>query len=543
MRQPRRRAVRHLALTLGASLVVALASVGGSGPVALAIMPVEVGPGARSVGDPFYPTLGNGGYDVTSYDLDLTWHAPDAAHPTGWIAGVATIDIQLREHLTELSLDLRRDTTEVSSVRVGGVLARHRADGFGRKLIIEPPDLLQAARTTRLRIEWTARPAPVHRLGEELGVEDPDGLDRADARGFLADGDGGFFLASQPNGAHTLFPSNDHPTDPAPVRVRLTAPAGMLGVATGRRIEEVAHPDGSTTTTWVSDDPVATHVLAMGVGRSTLIEDDIPGGPHLRSVVPTALAPFAEHRLAVLPEVVTWLEDAIGRPYPFRTLGLQLVPPGATGAILEGQTLILAGAGMLDPRLSECAWTSLMVHEVAHQWFGDSVAIARWDQKWLSEGHATYYEQLWEAESGCDALGRDRRFRRLYAGAQAARDRGGPPDRPRAPRFAYDATIYAQGALALEALRREVGDERFRAIETTFLDRFRGRSASTDDYIDTASEIAGRDLRPFLEAWLRDDQVPRLPAGPSPSARPSSSVAPASPAEPTSSAVVVSASD
>lgn len=520
MRQPRRRAVHHRALSLGAILAIALASVAGPGPVALAITPVEVGPGARSAGDPFYPTLGNGGYDVTSYDLDLTWHAPDAEHPDGWLTGIAEIEVLPTEFLSELSLDLRRHTTEVSAVRVDGMPVQHRADGFGRKLIVEVPEVLRAGRPARLHIEWTARPAPVHRWGEELGLGDPDGIDRADARGFLADGDGGFFLASQPNGAHTLFPSNDHPTDPAPVRIRLTAPAGMSGVATGRRIEEVANRDGSTTTTWVSDDPVATHVLAMGVGHSTLIEDDIAGGPHLRSVVPTVFAPLAEQRLAVLPEVVAWLEAAIGRPYPFRTLGLQLVPPGATGAILEGQTLILVGAGMLDPRVSACAWTSLVVHEVAHQWFGDSVALARWDQKWLSEGHATYYEQLWEAESGCDVPGRDRRTRRLYAGAQAARDRGGPPDRPRGPRFAYDATIYGQGALALEALRREVGDATFRDIETTFLDRYRGRSASTDDYIDLASEVAGRDLRPFLEAWLRDEQVPALPPVPGASAVP-----------------------
>ncbi len=522
---------------LGVMAIATLLAVSGMPgvPAAWAITPVEVTAGARTLGDPFYPTLGNGGYDVQAYDLDLTWHAPDALHPEGWLEGVAIIDVQLREHLTELSLDLRRDTTEVASVRVGGVLAEHHGDGFGRKLVVVPPEVLLAGHTARLRVEWVARPGPVHRLGEELGMD--GGVGHTDARGFLADGDGGFFLASQPNGAHTLFPSNDHPTDLAPSRVRLTAPAGMLGIATGRRVEEVPHPDGSTTTTWVSDDPVATHVLAMGVGRSTLIEDQVTGGPHLRSVVPSALAPLAAARLAVLPGLVTWLEDAIGRPYPFRTLGIQLVPPGATDAILEGQTLILAGAGMLDPRVSRCAWGSVLVHEIAHQWFGDSVAIARWDQKWLSEGHATYYEQLWEAASGCDTLGVDGRAARSHAIAQEARDAGGPPDRPRSPRDVYDATVYAQGALALEALRREVGDATFRAIETTFLDRFRGRSASTDDYIDLATEVAGRDLRPFLEAWLRSDQVPELPVDPG-SQRPVPPGSPGTPDTPVSSPVV-----
>jgi aminopeptidase N len=190
--------------------------------------------------------------------------------------------------------------------------------------------------------------------------------------------------------------------------------------------------------------------------------------------------------------------------------------------VLEGQTLVLAGAGLLDPRVDACAWEGLLVHETAHQWFGDSVSLTRWDQKWLSEGHATWYQRLWEGESGCDPLGFDGRMAAIDAGAQAARDAGGPPDQPRGPAFAYDATIYDQGALALEALRCEVGDETFRAIEGEWLDRYRGASASTDDFIEVASDVAGRDLGSFLDTWLRSDTVPPFPCAPVASAAPSS---------------------
>ena len=150
---------------------------------------------------------------------------------------------------------------------------------------------------------------------------------RVVARGFLSDGDGGFFMASQPNGAHTLFPSNDHPADKAPVTVHLTAPAGMLGVATGTRVSETANDDGTTTTTWRSIHPVATHVLGLGVGRWSVLEDDPPAGPHLRSSVPAELQLLAPLRTDALPAVVSWLEGAIGRPYPFASLGVQLVAP------------------------------------------------------------------------------------------------------------------------------------------------------------------------------------------------------------------------
>src|SRR6185436_17396508 len=180
---------------------------------------------------------------------------------------------------------------------------------------------------------------------------DPSGRERLrDARGFLSDGDAGFLLASQPNGAHTLFPSNDHPTDKATFTVRLTSPPGMLGVATGERTTQVAHADGSVTTTWVSAAPVASHVLAMGVGRTAVIESEMPDGPHLRSVVPALLAPISGYRLEDVDDAVTWLQGELGVPFPFPSIGVQLVAPSATRAVLEGQTLILAGAGSLDPR-------------------------------------------------------------------------------------------------------------------------------------------------------------------------------------------------
>ncbi len=466
------------------------------------------------LGDPFYPTLGNGGYDIRAYDLDLVWHAPDASHPQGSITGIATIELRPDVALSELSFDLTRRNSQVTSVTVDGLAAGHRADGQGRKLIVRPAEVLPTGQDAQVVVTWRATPLGVHRLGEELPMGGPGKAGdsaTAVARGFLSDGDGGFFMASQPNGAHTLFPSNDYPTDKAVVTVHLTAPPGMLGVATGSRVSQTANADGSTTTTWQSTDPVATHVLAIGVGRWSVLEGDAPDGPHHRSSVPAELAILAPIRTAAFGEAVTWLEDAIGRPYPFVSVGVQLVAPGSTDAVLENQTLVLTGAGILDPRVPDCAWRGLVVHETAHQWFGDSVSLTRWDQKWLSEGHATWYQRVWEAASGCDPIGLDGRMHQIYAAAQVARDVGGPPDRPRAPRFAYDSTIYDQGALALYALRQRVGAATFQDIETTWLDRYAGGSGSTDDFIALASEVAGAHLEGFLEAWLRSDTVPPMP--------------------------------
>ncbi|MFN8518027.1 MAG: M1 family metallopeptidase [Chloroflexota bacterium] len=507
------RHVRRPTLVAGLALVCLFVAGGASPSPALpSLDPALVG--ARTVGDRFYPTLGNGGYDVRHYDLDLTWESPSAEHPDGRMVGTARLDMVTTQDLAELSLDLARATTDVTSVRVDGVSVDATRDGLGRKLVVPLGDARPSGTALDIEVEWTAAPVGIHRLGEGLSLLGT-GVDRArESRGFLPDGDGGAFLASQPNGAHTLFPANDHPSDTATFTVRITAPPGMLGVATGERVLEVADADGSTTSTWQSGAPVATHVLALGVGGSALVEGMLADGTRTRSVVPAALAPIAGYRLDDLGPAVAWLEGELGLPFPFGTIGVQLVPPGATDAVLEGQTLVLADAGMLDPRISACRWRALLVHEVAHQWFGDSVALTDWGEKWLSEGHATWYEHRWAADAGCDPLGLDGRMTAIERQAQAVRDAGGPPARPRTPADAYDGTIYDQGALALEALRREVGDETFRDIEATWLERYAGGSASTDQYVALASEVAGRDLGPFLEAWLWGDEVPALPADP-----------------------------
>ena len=149
--------------------------------------------------------------------------------PEGHVEGLARLDLVATQDLGELSLDLRRATTDVRAVRVDGTTAAHRADPLGRKLIVPLGAPRSAGDELAIEVEWAARPEGVHRLGEGIPLEGP-GRDRLrDARGFLPDGDAGFFLASQPNGAHTLFPSNDHPTDKATFTVRLTSPAGDAG--------------------------------------------------------------------------------------------------------------------------------------------------------------------------------------------------------------------------------------------------------------------------------------------------------------------------
>ncbi len=522
--------------------------------------------GARTLGDPFYPTLGNAGYDMVAVDLAVAWTPPDDDHRAGSAAVTTALDLVATQALASLTLDLAPRSVVVDAVTVDGVPATHRQDDRDAKLVVDLPTVQPPGAAFRIVVGATAVPGPVPRIGEGQPWRQP-GASLAESRirlgrGLVADGEGGMFLAAQPNGAHTLFPVNDHPLDKATYRIALTAPPGMTGIATGVLGGTRVASDGSLTTTWVSRQPVASHVVSLGIGDRVLRSGPVEGGLTYRSAVPTEVDPVADPVLDALPGIVGWLEEAIGRPYPFDTFGLLAYAGRPTTAILEGQTLALVPATLFSPLADRCAVMGTLVHEAAHQWFGNDVSIARWDEKWLSEGHATLYEWRWLAENGCldDEIRQDAgvdppggpvrpelspvpapsidaadalaaRARRAYAEAGAVRAVSGPPAVPVSPAAAYTAAIYDQGALALLALREEMGDRAFGRFQRMLVRRHSGGSVSTDDLIALASRVARRDLGPFLESWLRGPFVPPMPGHPDwvthePAASPRPSVGP-----------------
>jgi aminopeptidase N len=450
----------------------------------------------------------------------------------------ATLDLVATQDLSELTLDLAPATVDVESVRVEGVPAAHRLDASDRKLTVGLPWDVAGGTPFQIGVTATVVPGPVPRTGEDASFVgpglDPDAVRTREGRGLIADGRGGMLLAAQPNGAHTLFPVNDTPLDEATYRITLTAPPGQLGVASGSLERLAVGPDGSLTTSWSMPQPTASHVLSLAVGELELVTGLTPGGLPLRSAIPSGSGSMAAPVLAELPGILAWLEEAIGVPYPFETFGLLAYAGSPTQAILEGQTLPLVPAWLFEPWQGRCRVLGLLVHEAAHQWFGDHATIARWDHKWLSEGHATALEWRWLAEHGClDPDGTDRstplastpdavaagasldaRMRTTYEAAAEVRRRFGAPSALVDPAAAYTSAIYDQGALALEALRLEVGDATFGRIERLFLRRAAARAASTDTFIAIASRVAQRDLHPFLDGWLRGTTMPPMPHRP-----------------------------
>jgi hypothetical protein len=232
-------------------------------------------------------------------------------------------------------------------------------------------------------------------------------------------------MANQADAAHLAFPCNDHPSDKAMFTFRLTAPEGYTAVANGLQAD-VERADSATTWTYRTHHPMATELAQVSIGRSTVLHRTGPRGLPVRDVVPTEHREQLEPWLAKTPDQIAWMEGKVGQ-YPFETYGV-LMADASTGFELETQTLSLFERELFTDTAFP-AWyvDSIMVHELAHQWFGDSVTPRSWSDLWLNEGHATWYEALYAEEKADRPL--EDRMKEAY-GASARRPQGAPVRQP-----------------------------------------------------------------------------------------------------------------
>ncbi|GAB2761949.1 M1 family metallopeptidase [Streptomyces bullii] len=448
-------------------------------------------PGPETLGDPVYPGLGNDGYRVSAYHLDFAYDAM-----TRLVDARATLTIRTTQELTRLSLDALG--LDIRSVRVGGRPATF--EQAGEKLRITPALPLPADTGVSVCVTYSADPRRA--LPHTGWVATPDG----------------FAVCCQPDSAHTVFPCNDHPSDKADFTFRLTVPGGLRGVASGHLVRTEQLDGERTAYTYRSRSPIATEVVQITVGDYVVKERQGPHGLPLRDVVPTARAAALEPALALTPGLVEWIEQRLGA-YPFETYGLLPCNNDASDAFgftgLETQTLTIYKPNYLLQEEKKIG--SHMMHELVHSYFGNSVSPATWADLWLNEGHADYYGLLYRYERGWpDSLGMttlEARMRDTYARGDQWRQTSGPVAAPNAANL-FDSQRYLGGVLVLYALRQQIGEDAFTAVERAFLERHRDSTASTQDYITVASEVSGQDLTGFLREWLYGTKTPRMPGHP-----------------------------
>ncbi|MFE9926961.1 M1 family metallopeptidase [Streptomyces sp. NPDC005774] len=443
------------------------------------------------IGDHLFPHLGNPGYDVASYHLALSYPGTNDTP----LQATTRIDARTTTDLDRINLDFAHGT--VHSVEVDGAPATFTT--AGEDLVITPVNGLDAGERTRITVRHTSDP---------VAAEGRDG-------GWVRTADG-LAMANQADAAHLVFPCNDHPSDKAFFTFRITAPDGHTAVANGLPIHVDRTRAATTTWTYRTRHPMATELAQVSIGRSTVLHRTGPQGLPLRDVVPTAHREQLEPWLAKTPDQIAWTENKVGR-YPFETYGL-LMADVSTGFELETQTLSLFERELFtDPAYPAWYIESIMVHELAHQWFGNSVSPRTWSDLWLNEGHATWYEALYAQEKAGRPL--EARMKAAYEASDRWRATGGPPAAPRAPQpgqkiSIFRPIVYDGSALVLYALREEIGRTAFDRLERRWVTEHRDGTASTADFVRLASDTAGRDLTGFLNAWLHDAKTPPMPGHP-----------------------------
>ncbi|MER7458152.1 M1 family metallopeptidase [Micromonospora sp. NPDC126480] len=434
-------------------------------------------PGAADAGDPYVPGAGNGGYDVDNYRLAVDYD------PAGdRLSGRAVVSATATQPLSRFNLDL--SGLDVGAVTVDGDRARHRHDGD--ELVVTPERGLDRGRRFNVTVEYAGIPSAR-----------PDG--QLGSGGFLHTEDGAIALG-QPYSAATWFPVNDHPSDKATYDIEVTVPDGLAALSNGVPGERTS-AGGRTTWRWTERAPMASYLSMLVIGRYR-VETGSHGGKPMVTAVPQRLAPTGPEAasLARTGEIADFLASRFG-PYPFDSYGGVVVTDRRVGYALETQSRPVYGPGFFRGGRPNLA---VVAHELAHQWFGNTVAVHRWRDIWLNEGFATYAEWLWEEHEG------GRTAQRTFDLRYAATDWSRPTLDPGRDRMFGDA-VYQRGALAVHALRRTVGDDAFFTILRTWTAERRGGNATTDDFVALAERVSGKPLRAFFDAWLTGATAPARP--------------------------------
>jgi len=446
-------------------------------------------PGASEIGDPLFPGLGNGGYDAIHYSLALRYATADAQQT---VSGRVTMFARATQALSRFNLDFAGDS--VDSVTVDGRGAHWTwADG---EIAITPKHSLRDNEKFAVSVSYTATPfVPTNNV--------PFGFFTVNA---------GSVTAGQPNFSHTFYPVNDHPADKASYDIRFDVPAGTAAVANGDLVfRRTSH--GRTNSEYFMREPMASELIQLTVGAFDVTTRPSVRGVHVRDVSSTTATAAVEPALARTPDHLRWMIDQVGR-YPFNAYGV-LAADAGIGYALETQTLSLHPAILFTATPPEF-YEPVMVHELAHQWFGDSIAPVRWQDVWLNEGHADYYQQVYAEQFFFGDGYTVDYWRDAYARANQLRHDFGPVAKPTGNDIftLFSDNVYSGGSLALYALRQVVGERTFNEIERSWVKRYKDESVSTEDWIAHVNRVSHRNLTHFLRDWLYGATVPPMPGHP-----------------------------
>jgi aminopeptidase N len=439
--------------------------------------------GGEGVGDPYYPKMGNTGYDVESYDVNLKYQRSGKIKAKTTIQAVADTDGGAPSPgpgLVQFDLDYRGP--RVTRIEIDGAEQPDFARE-GQELIIPTPNLDPIGDGDSFVVE-------VRYKGRPKQVSNPDGS----KDGWTETGDGAVALG-EPQQTPSWVPVNDHPTDKATWAFRFTTPRGLRAISNGALVSET-ETDTKTVTEWAQPEPMASYLALAAIGKFRVDQSTVGGVPYL-GAVDRKLGGAALDSLREKTEVAHEFLETVAGPYPFANTG-GIADPSSLGFAMETQTRSYY-PNSPNPQL--------VIHEVAHQWFGNSVSVERWKDIWLNEGFATYMEWLYQEENGGESVA-DRFVRIWEANGPASSFWEPPPADPGGPQNLFAASVYDRGAMALEALRLEIGDADFFEVVETWAQSNEYGNASTEDLYALIETVTGEERPDIFDDWLYEDGRP-----------------------------------
>jgi len=475
-------------LTLGVVLVVTVVMLAmfepqllkGAGPHPAATTPGTpraLEKGASGVGDPYLPEAGGSGYDVQHYQARVSASAAGEE-----MRGSTTITAVAGQDLDELHLDL---SLVAGTVTVNGATADFRQSGSDLAISATRPapdtPAIAKASTFTVTIDYRGFPGEA----EEPGTS---AYNRAGSE---------FVIAGEPQSAALWYPANDHPRDPATMQFEVSVPRGTEAICAGRLISRDRDPDDTARERWVwqVDAPSVTYASFLGVGDYTVEQGTADGRPFVYAVSRNLSADDQARALRWLrrtPASIAKLETYLGS-YPFSGMG-GFVPNtefqwgGLETAMNPVYNKHIVGS------------ETLLNHELAHMWFGDTVTLTEWNDIFNNESLTTYAE--WLTTTGSDPADN---FRRIYVG-QANEDAfWGPPLSDLGVEQMF-RRVYDRGPLVVHALRTRIGDDTFWPMFKAWAQQRGPRSL--EQFRETADEATPIDLTRFFAEWLDQEDRP-----------------------------------
>ena len=320
-----------------------------------------------------------------------------------------------------------------------------------------------------------------------------------------------------PNRVHHWIPTLDHPSAKATIDFSITAPANNEVVANGRFEKVETTASGSRTWTYSETVPIPPYCMIIGVGQFAKLEPTIPSLTPLSYYVPMSDSPFAIKGFSPTAPVVQYFSQTVG-PYPYEKLAM-IVGNTRYGG-MENSSAIIFTANLFNRNANAKLSTTygipsgnvgLIAHEIAHQWFGDSVTEATWSDLWLSEGFATYFAGLFIQKHEGEA-----EFQAYMK--QAATTALNYAKRSQTPIFdnqtedlnkLLNGNNYQKGAWVLHMLRSRLGDDAFFRGIRAYYEEHKNSTATSEDLRQALERASKQNLRVFFDRWIYNGGYPQ----------------------------------